>query len=82
MLTAYSLSVQSLIERCLASMLSPISAQDRKRPQCIAHRGHRAALPENTMEAFVSAIEAGADALEIDVHLTKDGQVVISHVSD
>lgn len=34
------------------------------------------------MEAFKLAIEAGADAIETDVHLTKDQQVVLSHVSE
>jgi glycerophosphoryl diester phosphodiesterase len=52
------------------------------RPQCIAHRGYNAAYPENTMAAFIGAIEAGAHALETDIHLSKDGVVVLSHVRD
>lgn len=36
-------------------------------------------LPENTMPAFRRALELGADALEIDCHMTKDGVVVVSH---
>ncbi|KAL8931796.1 MAG: hypothetical protein Q9211_006728 [Gyalolechia sp. 1 TL-2023] len=48
-------------------------------PQTIAHRGYKAKHPENTMGAFRGAVEAGANAIETDVHLTNDGVVVLSH---
>ncbi|KAL8730927.1 MAG: hypothetical protein Q9166_003717 [cf. Caloplaca sp. 2 TL-2023] len=48
-------------------------------PQAIAHRGYKAQHPENTMGAFRGAAKAGAHAIETDVHLTKDGIVVLSH---
>ncbi|OJD34307.1 glycerophosphoryl diester phosphodiesterase [Diplodia corticola] len=48
-------------------------------PQTIAHRGYKAKFPENTMGAFVGAVEVGAHAIETDVHLTKDGVVVLNH---
>jgi len=51
-----------------------------KKPQAIAHRGYKAAHPENTMGAFIGAIDVGAHAIETDVHLSKDGVVVLSHV--
>ncbi|KAH6625443.1 Tubulin/FtsZ, GTPase domain-containing protein [Boeremia exigua] len=54
----------------------------RRLPQAIAHRGFKAKFPENTMGAFKGAVEVGADALETDVHLTKDGVVVLSHDKD
>jgi len=44
-----------------------------------AHRGASACRPENTLEAFATAIEQGADAIELDVHLTKDGEIVVAH---
>jgi glycerophosphoryl diester phosphodiesterase len=44
-----------------------------------AHRGAAAELPENTLPAFRRALELGADALETDVHLTLDGEVVAVH---
>lgn len=44
-----------------------------------AHRGFSGKYPENTMLAFKKAIEAGADGIELDVQLTKDGEVVIIH---
>lgn len=43
------------------------------------HRGAPVELPENTLEGFARALEVGADALEIDVHLTADGVVVVAH---
>jgi len=44
-----------------------------------AHRGARAYAPENTMPAFQKALELGAEAIELDVNLTKDGYAVIFH---
>jgi len=45
----------------------------------IAHRGGRARAPENTLEAMRLAIADGADALEFDVRLSADGEVVVIH---
>lgn len=47
-----------------------------------AHRGNSGECPENTLQAFQSAIDAGADWIETDVYLTKDRQLVISHDRD
>jgi len=44
-----------------------------------AHRGASACRPENTLEAFSEAIEQKADGIELDVHLSKDGEIVVSH---
>lgn len=44
-----------------------------------AHRGYAGRYPENTLVAFVAGAEAGADGIECDVRLTKDGQFVILH---
>jgi glycerophosphoryl diester phosphodiesterase len=49
------------------------------KPRLYAHRGAAAELPENTLPSFRRALEVGADALEMDVHLTRDGHVVVSH---
>lgn len=43
------------------------------------HRGARAVLPENTLPAFEYAMQAGADVLELDMAVTKDDVVVVSH---
>jgi len=45
----------------------------------IAHRGYAAKFPENTMIAFQEAEKAKADGIELDVQLTKDGQLVVIH---
>ena len=45
----------------------------------VAHRGASREAPENTMEAFRLGVEAGADAIELDVHLTADGQLAVIH---
>ena len=45
----------------------------------IAHRGASARYPENTLLAFKKALEAGATWLELDVHLTADGELVVIH---
>ena len=44
-----------------------------------AHRGASAYRPENTVEAFSKAMEMGADGIELDVHLSKDGEIVVAH---
>ena len=56
-----------------------LDAQKKRMPQCIAHRGYKAAYPENTLASFKGAVKAGAHALETDVHITKDDVVVLSH---
>lgn len=48
-------------------------------PLVIAHRGDSARRPENTLASFASALEVGAEILEFDVHLTRDGHVVVLH---
>lgn len=47
--------------------------------QIFAHRGYSAKYPENTMIAFKEAALAGADGIELDVQLTKDGEIVVIH---
>lgn len=44
-----------------------------------AHRGGRGLAPENTLTSFANALEIGVSTLELDVGITKDGVVVISH---
>lgn len=49
------------------------------RPELIAHRGASRERLENTLPAFALALERGADAVELDVHCTSDGEVVVHH---
>lgn len=48
-------------------------------PFIVAHRGASGDAPENTLKAFLLAWERGADAIEGDFHLTRDGQIVCFH---
>jgi glycerophosphoryl diester phosphodiesterase len=50
-----------------------------KAPVIIAHRGASKQAPENTMPAFRRAIELGAGGIELDVHLSRDGHLVVTH---
>lgn len=45
----------------------------------MAHRGYSGAYPENTMLAFRKAVEVGTDGIELDVHETRDGVLVVHH---
>jgi glycerophosphoryl diester phosphodiesterase len=48
-------------------------------PLIIAHRGDSAHRPENTLAAFASALELGVEMVEMDVQLSRDGEVVVIH---
>jgi glycerophosphoryl diester phosphodiesterase len=52
------------------------------RPWLVAHRGGAALAPENTCAAFDGAARLGADCLELDVRLTRDGAVAVFHDED
>ncbi|WP_338022845.1 glycerophosphodiester phosphodiesterase family protein [Bacillus weihaiensis] len=45
----------------------------------IGHRGFAGKYPENTMVSFEAAVDAGADGIELDVQMTKDGEIVVIH---
>jgi glycerophosphoryl diester phosphodiesterase len=48
-------------------------------PTAFAHRGASSRAPENTLEAFRLAAESGAGGLELDIHMTSDGRIVVLH---
>jgi len=50
-----------------------------KMPVNIAHRGGKCIAPENTIVGFRAGLNAGADVLELEVHLTADGHLVVIH---
>ncbi len=52
------------------------------KPLLFGHRGSRRRFPENTLPSFIAAIEDGANAIELDVQVTKDGVVVVMHDDD
>jgi glycerophosphoryl diester phosphodiesterase len=61
--------------------LAPLLAWAADAPRILVHghRGARARMPENTLPAFEYALQAGVDALEMDMAVTKDNVIVISH---
>ena len=57
----------------------PESSGDPARLDIQGHRGARGLLPENTVPAFLKALELGVNTLELDVVITRDRQVLVSH---
>jgi len=55
------------------------AAHDDGRPLLGGHRGNPAEFPENTLGSFRSAIAAGCDLIECDVHLSSDGRLMVIH---
>ncbi len=74
-----------LIFGAMALFLIPFRFMDNPKvktsgePVIIAHRGASGVAPENTLPSIDSALAAGADYIEIDVHLTKDNAVMVMH---
>lgn len=58
---------------------SPYKTLDGSAPQVIAHRGFSGLYPEQTRMAYEKAADAGADMLELDMHMTRDCQLVARH---
>ena len=52
---------------------------DQEKTKVWAHRGASGYAPENTLDAFQKAVEMGADGIELDVQMTKDGELVVIH---
>ncbi|MGH7780099.1 MAG: glycerophosphodiester phosphodiesterase [Candidatus Binataceae bacterium] len=51
-------------------------------PRIFAHRGNSGEFPENTMASFEAAARLGTEYFEMDVHMTRDGEIVVSHDAD
>ena len=84
----FSLSaVQVEIDNIVVEKLPPVTMQEKiamskmytSMPFVIAHRGFSERFPENTLEAIRGALEAGADGVEIDARISKDGGVYCLH---
>ena len=56
-----------------------MNAPVRPRPRTVGHRGASALAPENTLRAIELAIDLGLDLVEVDVYLSRDGEVVVIH---
>jgi glycerophosphoryl diester phosphodiesterase len=63
----------------LASLAALLPATAASAFDLQGHRGARGIAPENTLAAFRAALAAGVTTLELDVHVTRDGEVVVAH---
>ena len=63
----------------LAAALSFAATENVAAFDIEAHRGGRALFPENTLPAFATALSIGVDTLELDMGVTRDGVIVVSH---
>ncbi len=57
----------------------PITLGNKPGPQVIGHRGAAGYAPENTMASFERGLALGVDAIELDIHPTSDGELVVIH---
>ena len=73
-----------MIRIILAALLlaSPVAAQDMPHPLVIAHRGASGERPEHTRAAYALAIEQGADFIEPDLVMSKDGHLIVRHENE
>lgn len=63
----------------LPAMEHPYYSADLKYPLVIAHQGGDSLWPGDTLFAFQNAVELGVDVLEMDIHITKDGALILMH---
>lgn len=78
----FSLGQLLLLLSLLSARKSSVQARRQQWPQkkwILGHRGARAIAPENTLTAFKLAMECGADGVELDVFLSRDGIPVVIH---
>ena len=71
--------VAFLLAACASLPSTSLKTLDGKPPLVAAHRGASGYLPEETIEAYVKAIELGADFIELDLISTKDGMLIARH---
>src|SRR5436190_15443635 len=77
-----TLSRRTMFASAAALSASPLAAQPRPRPLIIAHRGASGERPEHTAMAYRLAIEEGADFIEPDLVMSKDGALLIRHENE
>lgn len=59
--------------------ITPVHSQTERTYTLIGHRGAAAETPENTVASLKKAMALGVDRIEIDVHMTRDGRIVLMH---
>lgn len=80
------LCTMAVIATVICTSWQPLRAQNEPAPgegaRLLAHRGGRAEIDENTLEAFAHAFDSGCTAFETDVRMSKDGALMILHDND
>jgi glycerophosphoryl diester phosphodiesterase len=82
MFSAKKLAFTLLLAGCLLQVALAATAAPAKKPIIIAHRGASAYRPEHTLAAYDLAIDTGADFVEPDLCMTRDGVLVARHEND
>ena len=85
-LKAVTSGANGIISKSASKLTSVINSNLEKdtmtrTPIMIGHRGNPSQAPENSLSGFIKAYENGADVFEVDVEITKDGEIVIMHDS-
>lgn len=79
----YLILVMFLLSNCALKKQERMNAStgvdSKDNPFVIAHRGGAKLAPENTLASFKNAIRLGADMIEIDIHLSKDSEIIVIH---
>src|SRR4051812_15457306 len=73
----FSFTLVVLLIAC--TTVNPAKAQHVKKMDIQGHRGARGLFPENTITAFLEAVKMGVTTLEMDVVVSQDSQLVVSH---
>lgn len=74
--------MRKILALLVSALVVATSAVAVARPLVIAHRGGAELAPENTLAAFANSIFWGCDYFELDVHVSKDGQLIVMHDGD
>lgn len=86
MMNLTTLCTVVVVAAAICGSWQPLCAQNEPKPgegtRLLAHRGGRAEIDENTLEAFTHAFESGCSAFETDVRMTKDGALILLHDND
>ncbi|KAF5363682.1 hypothetical protein D9756_000159 [Leucocoprinus leucothites] len=76
------MSIDTSNQVSVKSKVQALGPTGRPFPDCWGHRGASARYPENTLASFEAAIRDGAEGIESDVHVSKDGVVLMFHDPD
>ena len=71
--------ILGLLGGCQANGEGAPTMAVKRQIQIVGHRGAKGVAPENTLSSFQAALDAGVDMIELDVHLSKDGELVVIH---